>query len=41
VVHDVGGSTASVAWVPVAELGSYPLGASFGPHLQRWLDEPS
>ncbi|WP_270886274.1 NUDIX hydrolase [Pedococcus sp. 5OH_020] len=37
VVHDVGGSTASVAWVPLASVPAYHLGASFAPHLGRWL----
>jgi ADP-ribose pyrophosphatase YjhB (NUDIX family) len=36
-VHDVGGSTASVRWVPLGEVGGYPLGRSFAPHLARWL----
>jgi ADP-ribose pyrophosphatase YjhB (NUDIX family) len=37
VVHDVGGSTASVRWVPLTDVGEYPLGRSFAPHLARWL----
>ncbi|MGA8980633.1 MAG: NUDIX domain-containing protein [Pedococcus sp.] len=37
VVHDVGGSTASVRWVQVEDLGRYHLGRSFGPHMSRWL----
>jgi 8-oxo-dGTP diphosphatase len=37
VVHDVGGSTASVRWVPMDEVHQYPLGRSFAPHLARWL----
>ncbi|MEO5981379.1 MAG: NUDIX domain-containing protein [Pedococcus sp.] len=37
VVHDVGGSTESVRWVRVEELGRYHLGRSFGPHMSRWL----
>ena len=37
VVHDVGGSTASVRWVRVEDLGRYHLGRSFGPHMARWL----
>jgi 8-oxo-dGTP pyrophosphatase MutT (NUDIX family) len=37
VVHDVGGSTAGVRWVPVDEVETYPLGRSFAPHLGRWL----
>ena len=37
VVHDVGGSTESVRWVPIEHLGRYHLGRSFAPHLPRWL----
>lgn len=37
VVHDVGGSTASVRWVPLEQVGRYPLGRSFAPHVRRWL----
>jgi ADP-ribose pyrophosphatase YjhB (NUDIX family) len=37
VVHDVGGSTAAVRWVPSGEVGQHPLGRSFAPHLARWL----
>jgi 8-oxo-dGTP pyrophosphatase MutT (NUDIX family) len=37
VVHDVGGSTASVRWVPAGELASYPVTRSFAPHVTRWL----
>lgn len=37
VVHDIGGSTESVRWVRVEELGRYHLGRSFGPHMSRWL----
>jgi 8-oxo-dGTP diphosphatase len=37
VVHDVGGSTESVQWVPPGQVGRYRLGRSFEPHLQRWL----
>jgi 8-oxo-dGTP pyrophosphatase MutT (NUDIX family) len=37
VVHDVGGSTASVRWVRPADLGRYQLTRSFAPHLRRWL----
>jgi ADP-ribose pyrophosphatase YjhB (NUDIX family) len=40
VVLDVGGSTASVAWVPLAEVDRYPLGRSFAPHIARWLSPP-
>jgi 8-oxo-dGTP diphosphatase len=38
VVHDVGGSTESVRWVPFGEVERYPLGRSFAPHLRRWLE---
>jgi 8-oxo-dGTP pyrophosphatase MutT (NUDIX family) len=38
VVHDVGGSTASVRWVPFDQVESYALGRSFAPHLSRWLN---
>jgi 8-oxo-dGTP diphosphatase len=38
VVHDVGGSTESVRWVPCHEVDRYPLGRSFAPHLRRWLE---
>ncbi len=38
VVHDVGGSTDEVRWVPLEDLGRYDLSRSFAPHLQRWLD---
>ncbi len=37
VVHDVGGSTASVRWVAPREVDRYRLGKSFGPHMHRWL----
>jgi 8-oxo-dGTP diphosphatase len=37
VVHDVGGSTASVRWVRPQDLGAYHLGKSFAPHIRRWL----
>lgn len=37
VVHDVGGSTASVLWVPLDELERYHLGRTFAPHVRRWL----
>lgn len=37
VVHDVGGSTASVRWVQPNDLGGYHLGKSFAPHIRRWL----
>ncbi|GAA2739834.1 hypothetical protein GCM10009867_37510 [Pedococcus aerophilus] len=37
VVHDVGGSTESVRWVAVEDLGRYHLGRSFAPHMSRWL----
>ncbi|WP_406832051.1 NUDIX domain-containing protein [Pedococcus sp. KACC 23699] len=37
VVHDVGGSTESVRWVRVEDLGHYHLGRSFAPHMKRWL----
>lgn len=37
VVHDVGGSTAAVRWVPLPEVRHYALGRSFAPHLGRWL----
>ena len=40
VVHDVGGSTAAVRWVPFGEVRDYHLGRSFAPHLQRWLSTP-
>jgi 8-oxo-dGTP pyrophosphatase MutT (NUDIX family) len=40
VVHDVGGSTESVRWVPRRQLGGWPLSRSFAPHLARWLDPP-
>jgi len=40
VVHDVGGSTESVRWVRVDELGRYHLGRAFGPHMTRWLARP-
>ncbi|QGN59262.1 NUDIX hydrolase [Nostocoides sp. HKS02] len=40
VVHDVGGSTESVRWVPFDEVERYPLGRSFAPHLRRWLEPP-
>ena len=40
VVHDVGGSTAAVQWVPLEEVRTYHLGKSFAPHLQRWLATP-
>jgi 8-oxo-dGTP diphosphatase len=40
VVHDVGGSTAAVRWVPLGEVAQYHLGRSFAPHLQRWLATP-
>ena len=39
VVHDVGGSTESVRWVPREAVAGYHLGQSFAPHLRRWLDE--
>jgi 8-oxo-dGTP diphosphatase len=39
VVHDVGGSTESVRWVPVEDLGRYRLGRSFAPHMPRWLGQ--
>ncbi|GAB3067338.1 MULTISPECIES: NUDIX hydrolase [unclassified Phycicoccus] len=38
VVHDVGGSTESVRWVQVEDLGRYHLGRSFAPHMSRWLN---
>ena len=38
VVHDVGGSTAAVRWVPRPRLAQVPLTPSFAPHLERWLD---
>jgi ADP-ribose pyrophosphatase YjhB (NUDIX family) len=38
VVHDVGGSTAGVAWVRREDLGGYTLTRSFAAHLHRWLD---
>ena len=41
VVHDVGGSTASVRWVPREAVGRYHLGQSFAPHVRRWLDDVS
>jgi 8-oxo-dGTP diphosphatase len=37
VVHDVGGSTAAVRWVPRASVREYRLGRSFAPHIHRWL----
>ena len=37
VVHDVGGSTESVRWVPRQELERYHLSRSFAPHMRRWL----
>jgi 8-oxo-dGTP diphosphatase len=37
VVHDVGGSTAAVRWVPRESLRHYHLGRSFAPHIHRWL----
>ena len=37
VVHDVGGSTAAVRWVPLDEVDQVALTSSFGPHLGRWL----
>lgn len=37
VVHDVGGSTESVRWVPRERLRECPLTRSFAPHLPRWL----
>ncbi len=37
VVHDVGGSTESVRWVPRLELERYHLSRSFAPHMRRWL----
>lgn len=40
VVHDIGGSTESVRWVQVEELGRYRLGRSFAPHMSRWLGGP-
>jgi 8-oxo-dGTP pyrophosphatase MutT (NUDIX family) len=39
VVHDVGGSTASVRWVRPADLGRYRLTRSFAPHLRRWVED--
>jgi 8-oxo-dGTP pyrophosphatase MutT (NUDIX family) len=41
VVHDVGGSTAAVRWVPLDQVRTYHLGRSFAPHLQRWLTPPA
>jgi 8-oxo-dGTP diphosphatase len=40
VVHDVGGSTESVRWVRVEELGRYHLGRAFGPPMTRGLARP-
>ena len=37
VVHDVGGSTEAVRWVPRDELDHYHLSRSFAPHKRRWL----
>ena len=37
VVHDVGGSTADVRWVPRDDLERYHLSRSFAPHMRRWL----
>jgi 8-oxo-dGTP diphosphatase len=37
VVHDVGGSTESVRWVPPDLLDQYRLSRSFAPNLRRWL----
>ena len=37
VVHDVGGSTEAVRWVPRDELDRYHLSRSFAPHMRRWL----
>jgi 8-oxo-dGTP pyrophosphatase MutT (NUDIX family) len=37
VVHDVGGSTEAVRWVPRDELDHYHLSRSFAPHMRRWL----
>jgi len=37
VVHDVGGSTESVRWVPRDRLRECPLTRAFASHLTRWL----
>ena len=37
VVHDVGGSTAGVRWVPRDQLDRVHLSRSFAPHMRRWL----
>jgi 8-oxo-dGTP diphosphatase len=40
VVHDVGGSTAGVRWVPRDQLDRVHLSRSFAPHMRRWLPTP-